>query len=198
MDRKRVFHLVVVTAAALLALKWWGEQTPSADEKKTNVTSESATPIAKSSPDDSSRPAFRAAPALSSSTGTHSMPAGSIAAEVKPKFRVPVARFMPSLEQERSEVAKDPHGTPESVLKFSLSLGERLDSLESEDEAASFIDELDECVTRPPKPNSTSSKALCLLNAKKVAGKYPALDAKAANLESRADRKIRDMVEFLD
>lgn len=108
----------------------------------------------------------------------------------------PVAKLIPPLEKERSEVAKDPHGTPQSITKFSLELGERLDAVNNDDEAASLMDELDQCVTKTERKASTSVKTLCLLNAKKLAKKFPSMDAKFANLEERADSDIRSNVGF--
>lgn len=109
----------------------------------------------------------------------------------------PVAKLIPRAEDVRAEVAKNPHGTPEALVRLSVSLGDRLDALKSESDASGFLDELDECVTKSSVPTTSDAKTLCLLNAKRVGEKFPALESKFANLEKRAPEKVRQALEFL-
>ncbi|MES2962553.1 MAG: hypothetical protein V4760_01595 [Bdellovibrionota bacterium] len=109
----------------------------------------------------------------------------------------PVAQLIPSIENLRAEVAKNPHGTPQGLSKFSISLGDRLDALKNEVEAGNFMEELDECVTKPSVETTSDVKTLCLLNAKRVGEKFPALRAKSANLEARAPEKVRKALDAL-
>ncbi len=108
----------------------------------------------------------------------------------------PVAKLIPPLAKVRAEVEKDPHGTPEAITKFSLGLGQRLDALKSEDDARGFMTELDQCVTKPSRETVASAKTLCLLNAKRVAQKYPSLESEYSNLEGRADPSIKSALDF--
>lgn len=110
---------------------------------------------------------------------------------------LPVAKLIPRAEDVRAEVAKNPHGTPEALVRLSVSLGDRLDALKTESEASGFLDELDECVMKPAVATTSDVKTLCLLNAKRVGEKFPVLESKFAGLEKRAPEKVREALEFL-
>jgi hypothetical protein len=201
MEKRRVV-LAIALAAAIFVIGYdrlRQTKSSSADEPtaalSTSETAELSTAMNETAAGTSSETsaAASAQDTLSAAPGEATMSEAS--KPVKPV--VPVAKLIPSTAKVRSQVEKDPHTTPEAVVSFSLGLGERLDQLKSEDEARGFMKELDSCVTGQVQETVTSARTLCLLNAKKVARKYPSLESEYTNLEGRADPNVKSALELM-
>src|SRR5665213_1288724 len=94
----------------------------------------------------------------------------------------PLSALVPDKKTVREEVERDPHSTPPSLLKFSVELNHKqIAALLSEDRATAFLTELKTCALEKESLNSV--QALCLLNAKRLAKSYPALQNEYQSLE---------------
>lgn len=94
----------------------------------------------------------------------------------------------PALEAVRAEVARDPHGTPPTLLAFASRMADRMEvALASEAEATRFFGELDDCVQdQSPATGLPQTRLSCLANAGRLSRKYPgALSGKFGELEDK-------------
>jgi hypothetical protein len=106
----------------------------------------------------------------------------------------PVASLIPSNEKLRAEVEKNPHVTPQALLRFGLDLGQRLDeAVKSSEASEKFMRELDECVVGNRDGQASSTRALCLLNARHLAEARPEFKNDYLTLEAKASREIVEL-----
>lgn len=83
---------------------------------------------------------------------------------------------MPLVTDVRKELEQNPHGTPESVHTFGLKIYKRMQlAYKSPQAGAAVFNELKECVRAKPETAITSIQSLCLLNAKRLAARFPTL-----------------------
>jgi hypothetical protein len=82
------------------------------------------------------------------------------------------------------------------MIHFSVELYERQKAAEaSEEKARPFFNELEACALEPR--GVPSAQALCLLNAKRLARSYPALNSNYENLETKADSSALKLMHDL-
>lgn len=104
------------------------------------------------------------------------------------KSSTPLKEEMPSLNEVRAEVQKDPHETPPQLLKFSEALESKMQiALKSEAAGRLMMSQLQDCALAPPGTTSTSVSAMCLVGAKQIAAKYVSLNPEAEAMLAHAD-----------
>lgn len=106
--------------------------------------------------------------------------------------RAPATLHPPSLTEVRAEVERDPHSTPESIIRFAQGLAPAMETaLASEPDARALQPKLARCA-RDSEVDSTA--ALCLVNSKRLADKYASLRQDYAKLAS----DVRPVVASLE
>lgn len=109
----------------------------------------------------------------------------------------PVREATPRLVKLREEAARNPHGTPPSLLMFSDEVGERVAQVRNEREATALFRELEECLVKPEDPSSHSVQGICLINARDLSRKFEGLRAAYTSLEKKSNpdvvKSIRDL-----
>lgn len=99
-----------------------------------------------------------------------------------------VTELLPKLDDVRNEAADDPHSTPASLIAFAAELGERLtEALVSESSASTYLRELSECAAATDQDTLPSAQALCLMHAKLVVRKFPALSETLVLIEKHSN-----------
>ena len=112
-----------------------------------------------------------------------------------------VKELLPNVNEMREEVAANPHLTPMAITRFSLALGRRLDALQSIQDGAAFMAELNGCVTDRDQRNERnirSVQSLCILNARKTRNKFPDLEKQYQDVKKKADPAARAIEEALE
>jgi hypothetical protein len=95
---------------------------------------------------------------------------------------------MPSLNEVRAEVQKDPLATPAPLLKFSSVLEAKIKiAMKSEAAARVIVIQLQDCALANVGQNANSASAMCLLNAHKLSNKYTSLAPEVDAIDSRTD-----------
>jgi len=95
---------------------------------------------------------------------------------------------MPSIREIRAQVRANPHETPQALLAFAYVLAERLGpALENESAAKNFLPDLQACALTNVFKTLASVRSLCLVNARKLALKFPSLGREFDDLVARAD-----------
>jgi hypothetical protein len=167
----------------LLTLQHWLENSPRPEAASDAPPAATEKSPAEPRVMDSEKPAEAAKPAA---------PKAQTRAPATPQ--PPVDQIAPPLKTLREEVAQNPHQTPIALLQFAQDLGDRLEAAEkSEPEARKFFDELETCVLNGAQAQST--RALCLANAKRLAGKYAAFGDRVTALKEKADPDIVRLTE---
>jgi hypothetical protein len=122
-------------------------------------------------------------------------PNESAAASEPAPTPLPLNQVTPSIGALREEIKKDPHTTPQSLLRFGLSVGQRMEkALASETTASAFLNELEECVATTSHDVPQAAQALCIESARDLAQKYPSLSARAEQLAAQADPAVARLV----
>jgi hypothetical protein len=112
---------------------------------------------------------------------------------VRRKLR-PLVKTIPTVLEIRSQVRANPHETPQALLAFAYVLAKRLGpALESETAAAGFLPDLQACALSDVAKTLASVRGLCLVNARKLALKFPALGPEFEELTARADSEARQL-----
>ncbi|HTL12310.1 MAG TPA: hypothetical protein VL588_07470 [Bdellovibrionota bacterium] len=184
---KKLIPLILIVAAGLWI--WWGRQ-------------------AQNHPAPESGSAERAAPARSDTTGVgEATPLGAQPGEpplaggppmddddeppteeaddgtpneAMPKFTGRLEA--PPVQNLRDEVAKDPHGTPPSLLRYAAQMADRMEAaFQSPEEADRLYPELEDCVKDPGGTVTQTVKLTCYVNALRLSRRY------GKRFEGRAD-----------
>jgi hypothetical protein len=104
----------------------------------------------------------------------------------------PLNDLVPSTEELRAEVANDPHLPPPSLMKFAEVMGKYLEQAEqSEDAAANFVGELDECLRDEEHPEPI--RALCLASANRLSNKFEVLKPRTAEMANAAGDHLTEL-----
>ncbi len=191
MKTLRVFLLAVVVFAFGGVLHFQ-RQKPSVEISvvPTTVTEQLAPtePIASPSAPEprlkDSAPSAAVAPTAKTKAAASSMPA-------TPRS---VVELRPATTTLRKEVAKDPHTTPQALTAFSIELGNRLDAVKTKNDANGFMDELQACLEQKDANGSlpaASVQTICLLDAKHLSEKFPALSSRLESLRAKADPRAQ-------
>jgi len=107
----------------------------------------------------------------------------------------PLDQVTPSISTLREEVKKDPHTTPQSLLRFGLAVGQRMEkALASETAANAFLNELEGCLGSASHEVPQAAQALCIESARDLAKKYPNLNVRAEKLAAQADPSVARLV----
>ena len=124
-------------------------------------------------------------------------PIGKPAPSSAPSVSLEIA--VPSREEVRAEVAKDPHATPFSLMKFAASLGPKLEaSMASEDTAKKFFSELTSCTEDTQGGHPESARALCLHNAHLLREKYSSLKEPYETLRNSVPERIGSLADIVN
>ena len=105
-----------------------------------------------------------------------------------------IIKIAPRPDAIRTEVAKDPHHTPSSILAFAAELGEKMEAaLQSPETAPQFFTELQDCVSEQ-SGLTTTVRAICLSNAKHLAKEVPSLQDQYQNLQQTVQPEVSKLV----
>jgi hypothetical protein len=120
-------------------------------------------------------------------------------AQMPTRIAEPIAAAVPSLEEQRREVEKNPHVTPLSLLRFSDAVQSRIEQQATTDQgAARVFTELEDCVAAPKDKDAHSVQALCLLNARRLSKAHPELAGRYASLRTRAQSEVLRRADAID
>ncbi|MCC7443033.1 MAG: hypothetical protein IT285_15475 [Bdellovibrionales bacterium] len=79
----------------------------------------------------------------------------------------------PSVESLREEVARNPHGTPPSLLLYAQRMADRMEAaMQTGDEADRLFAELEDCVRSPTERVTIQVQVVCYTNAGRLSRKY--------------------------
>lgn len=115
-------------------------------------------------------------------------------AKASPKPRkFDLVKDAPRLEEVREEIRENPHGVPPSMqVMAQVMAGKMKDGLASEEGARQLMPELTDCSRESP---ILTVRQLCLVNARRLAHKYPAL---ASDFERAVEATTPDTRRALD
>lgn len=100
----------------------------------------------------------------------------------------------PDKTEVRSEVAKNPHRTPESLVIFAMTMGPLMEKAYKNDKDADvLIKVLHDCATDDNV--ARSARALCVKNVDKIAKTYPQMKGKADELRSDVSPDVLKLLE---
>ena len=101
----------------------------------------------------------------------------------------------PSISELRAEIARDPHHTPEALIRFSIEMGERMKlALENEQSATELLVSLKACMQEGVPEQAQS---FCLSNAEELARKFPAKFDAYVELRDAASPRIRQLAKIV-
>lgn len=103
---------------------------------------------------------------------------------------------LPENELLRNEVASNPHATPNSLIRFSVEVAQKMElALASETSSKILFQQLEACVTK--SDGAHSAQAVCLINAKRIAKKYKDLRSDYDSLIRKADPEVVSQIRIL-
>jgi hypothetical protein len=188
----RSFLIVAILA---IATTWWIVRSKSSaplvplDEVSVSEsTPVSVPPLPSVIPDASPAPTGQPTPTPKPGLSIDSKPEGG------PK-KLPLYGETPSLEKMREEAAKDPHGTPRSVLAFSSRVGGKVRAAQSSREGEILFRDLQSCVQHPQDELAHSIHAICLLNARKLSEKFPELRGNYDDLARQTNPRVLKLIQ---
>jgi hypothetical protein len=119
------------------------------------------------------------------------------APDATPRTKVSPTVSFPTSEELHSEVQAHPEVTPPSLLRVSRELFKKTqDAKRSEAEAVRFFSELESnCLGQSL---AAPVQSLCLSSAQELAGQYPALKARDAQLEANASPEVKHLRQMLE
>lgn len=118
--------------------------------------------------------------------------------EAGAQFEQPLWQDFPKIEEVREEVARDAHSTPQALLLFSLSLGERLDAaVGSKAKTDALYAELEKCFVGEEHHTLESVRSLCFLNARRLAENDPDLRQKFATQAALVPENVKVLNHLL-
>ncbi len=102
---------------------------------------------------------------------------------------------LPEVEDYRDQAEKNPHSTPEVVLKFAAQMGPKMEAaFNSEEAALALMPELKDCALQA---EIRSIRALCFSNVVELETKYPSLQNPRKELESEMDSATLELARKL-
>jgi len=171
---KKLIPLILIVAAGVWI--WWGRQAQNHPATESSSTAQpqtaparldttgvgEATPLAPGGPpmddDGDEQP-----PTEEADDGTPN--------EAMPKFTGRLEA--PPVQNLRDEVAKDPHGTPPSLLRYAAQIADRMEAaFQSPQEADRLYPELEDCVKDPGGTVTQTVKLTCYVNALRLSRRY--------------------------
>jgi hypothetical protein len=102
---------------------------------------------------------------------------------------------LPTVAKLRKAVRRNPHETPEALLRFGAELGARMNQAKTnEKDAAVLLDELKGCAN-PEKLDQSplQTRAICLITAHELGQIWPNLKEKADDIVTHSDQTARDL-----
>ncbi len=130
-------------------------------------------------------------------SGEKSQPVAQAATPAEDKSSIkpiPVSQ-PPSLKALRDEVAKNPHETPQALLRFGADLGVRMEEAKkNKDAAIQLLSELKGC-SQPASADDSpvQARAICLVTAREIARIWPDLKSTAEEIVSGSDARAREL-----
>lgn len=117
------------------------------------------------------------------------------AAEQKPSKKAIRIDQPPALAKLREEVKKDPHETPQALLRFGVDLGVRMQEAKKDKaEAAKLLGELKSCAQPETLDDSpVQARAICLVSARQIEQMWPDLTSMAEEVVSHGDSKALEL-----
>jgi hypothetical protein len=100
----------------------------------------------------------------------------------------------PFSENVKAEAEQMPHKTPESIVKFSRSLGPLYEkALQNESDASMLLRELETCTLNDSVIQSV--RALCLSKADQLAHVYPGMQNEVEDLRAKAPEDVNKLLQ---
>lgn len=124
---------------------------------------------------------------------------GALPLASNPTARTESVKVIPPRNEDlREEVKADPHVTPPSLVKFAANVGERMKlALQSETEAASFFNELEDCLSESGDSVSPSAQALCLNEARRLSLRFTSLAKRFEKVSGAAEPEVTRLSRFI-
>ncbi len=181
-SKRILFGVVLIAAVALAFLFMKIGSGPSGPER----LPETGHATSQAEPPSVSEPVPNASAPVPHPVPTEKVSISHLAAPIEP----------PSRDAVREEVAKNPHGTPHSMIEFSGRLAARMEqALENEEEAGKLFSELENCV-RAADATTLPVRAVCLSNANRLGLRWPeSLGENQRRLEGAANADVRKLVQ---
>ncbi len=108
-----------------------------------------------------------------------------------PPVAVSIRDMAPKLSDIRKQIEEDPHGTPKTLMDFSVAVGRRIRAVAVTDEGTEKVfAELEDCVLHPLEEKALSLQSICLFNAHALAAQHSSLASRFGSLESRANAEV--------
>ena len=100
----------------------------------------------------------------------------------------------PYQQEVRADVEKNPHKTPDSIIKFARTMGPLMEkAYTSGDDANVLINELHDCALDDSV--AQTARALCVSNADKLAKTFPQMKDKATEIRANVSPEVRKLLE---
>lgn len=100
----------------------------------------------------------------------------------------------PDQKDVKEDVKKDPHSTPDSIVKFAKTMGPLMDKAYlSGDDAKVLINELHDCALDDSV--AQAARALCVSNADKLAKAHPQIKDKAADIRANVSPEVMKLLD---
>lgn len=123
-------------------------------------------------------------------------PSGTPAAAEVSEPEERVIDFTPKRETYRTEVDRDPHGTPPSLQHFARRMAAKMETgMRTESAARALIPELHDCARNS---EVESPRAVCVMNGRRLARKFPNLQSDWAEFEASLPPLLQKRVEQLE
>jgi hypothetical protein len=172
---KKTAVIGIVAAAIILAVLFVRSRETSSPESANSKQTEIQSPVA-AAPSPGPSPVVKEASATASAGGS-------------PTRRV--IESAPTLDKARDEVGENPHVTPKSLISFARELGPRMEmAMKSSEAADTLFTELEECAGSPRGRLNPSAQALCLVDMRDLAKKYPDLRPREKAVSEKADAGV--------
>jgi hypothetical protein len=89
----------------------------------------------------------------------------------------------PSAEIVRSEVARNPHTTPPSLIQFAAAMSAKFSrAVQSPENAKIYLEELERCIDADSPSTVASAQGLCILHMRELVGRFPVLEERAKKI----------------
>lgn len=103
----------------------------------------------------------------------------------------------PDRQEVKADVEKDPHSTPDSIVKFAKTMGPLMDKAYlSGDDAKVLINELHDCAV--DNSVAQTARALCVSNADKLGKAHPQIKEKAAEIRASVSPDVKKLLDKKD
>lgn len=188
MERKHIVYGFIIFLAAALIFNLVERQRERASVAMAPELQEETTVTLK--------PGSPESPAPTLMKTTKKTPSRSVSS-ISPNEIKHLRENLPDKEDVKEETSRNPHRTPESLVKFATAMGPLMEKAYVNDQSADIlIRELHNCAT--DSSVAKSARALCVSNAQKIAKTHPDMKDKADQIRASVDPGVTDILKKRD